>query len=76
MDMCMSGEEALRMLEVQHVKQEPYNQVLPDWNMPGKYGIETAREIRLHYASETTVVILTACQALGELIYEAEEQAN
>jgi CheY-like chemotaxis protein len=59
-DVCMSGDDALRMLELQHVKQEPYNLVLLDWKMPEKDGIETAREIRERYNSETTVIILTA----------------
>ena len=56
----MSGEEALRMLEVQNLKQEPYNLVLLDRNMPGMNGVETAKEIRAHYDNETTVIILTA----------------
>ena len=59
-DVCMNGEDALRMLEVQYVKQEPYNLVLLDWKMPGKDGIAIAKEIREHYNSETTVIILTA----------------
>ena len=59
-DVSMSGEEALRMLEVQHVKQEPYNLVLLDWKMPQKDGIDTAKEIRERYDNETTVIILTA----------------
>ena len=59
-DISMSGEEALRMLEVQHLKQEPYNLVLLDWKMPEMDGIETAKEIRERYNNETTVIILTA----------------
>ena len=59
-DVCMSGEEALRMLEVQNLKQEPYNLVLLDRNMPGMDGMETARLIRERYDNETTVIILTA----------------
>ena len=59
-DVCMSGEEALRMLEVQNLKQEPYNLVLLDRNMPGMNGVETAKEIRAHYDNEITVIILTA----------------
>ena len=59
-DVCMSGEDALRMLEVQHVKQEPYNLVLMDWRMPEMDGLETTRQIRARYSSETTVIILTA----------------
>ena len=59
-DICTSGEEALHMLELQHVKQEPYNLVLMDWKMPGMDGLETSQQIREHYSNETTVIILTA----------------
>ena len=59
-DVCTSGEEALRMMEVQHVKQKPYNLVLMDWSMPGMNGLEATAEIRKQYDSETTVVVLTA----------------
>ena len=59
-DTCKSGKEALRMLEVQHLKQEPYNLVLLDWRMPDQNGIDTAKEIRAHYNNETTIIILTA----------------
>ncbi len=52
--------EALQMLELRHLKQEPYNLVLMDWKMPGQDGLETARLIRDRYSSETTVIILTA----------------
>ena len=59
-DTCYGGEEALRLLELQHTKHEPYNLVLLDWKMPGMDGIEVAREIRRKYDRETTVIILTA----------------
>ena len=59
-DTCTSGQEALRMMEVQHLKQKPYNLVLMDWNMPGMNGLEASAEIRKHYDSESTVVVLTA----------------
>ena len=52
--------EALQMLELRHLKQEPYNLVLMDWKMPGQDGLETARQIGGRYSSETTVIILTA----------------
>ena len=70
-DICMSGEDALRMLEVQHLKQEPYNLVLLDWKMPEKDGVDTAREIRERYSNETTVIILTAYN-WDEIVEEAE----
>lgn len=59
-DTCLSGTEAMHMLEVAHTKMEPYHLVLLDWKMPDMDGIETARQIRQHYSNETTVIILTA----------------
>ena len=59
-DTCCSGEEALRMLEVQHTKHEPYNLVLLDWKMPEMDGLEVSRQIRQRYDRETTVIILTS----------------
>ncbi len=59
-DTCLSGQEALHMLEVQHTKHEPYNLVLLDWKMPEMDGLEVAREIRKRYDKTTTVIILTA----------------
>ena len=59
-DICMSAEEAFRMMELQNMKQEPYNLVLLDWKMPDKDGIEAAKEIREYCNNETTIIILTA----------------
>ena len=59
-DTCLSGEDALQMLEVRHTKHEPYNLVLVDWKMPEMDGVELAKEIRKRYDKETTVIILTA----------------
>ena len=59
-DICLSGEAALRMMELQNAKQEPYNLVLMDWKMPDMDGLETARQIRETYSSDATIVILTA----------------
>ncbi len=59
-DICTSGEDALRMMEVQNAKHKPYNLVLMDWNMPGMNGLEASAEIRKQYDSGTTVVVLTA----------------
>ncbi len=59
-DICTSGEEALRMMEVQHTKHKPYNLVLMDWSMPGMNGLEASAEIMNRYDAESTVVVLTA----------------
>ena len=59
-DACLSGREALQMLEVRHAKLDPYNLVLLDWRMPEMDGLEVARQIRRRYSNETTVIILTA----------------
>ena len=59
-DTCSSGEEALRMIEVQHTKHKPYNLILMDWSMPGMNGLEASAEIRKQYDRESTVVVLTA----------------
>jgi PAS domain S-box-containing protein len=59
-DVCHSGAEALKMLELQSLKQEPYSLVLMDWRMPEMDGVETARQIRQHYGSEKLVIIMTA----------------
>ncbi len=59
-DACTSGQEALRKMEVQRGKQDPYNMILMDWNMPGMSGPETAAEIQKQFEGENTVVALTA----------------
>ena len=59
-DVCHSGAEALKMLELQSLKQEPYALVLMDWRMPEMDGVETARQIRRHYGNDMLIIIMTA----------------
>ncbi len=58
-DICTGGEEALRMIEIQHTKKKPYNLILMDWSMPGMNGLEVSEEIRKQYQDEMAVVVLT-----------------
>lgn len=59
-DISLDGRSALKMLEVQHTKHEPYNLVLLDWKLPDMDGIKCAEEIRKLYRKETTIIILTS----------------
>ena len=59
-DTCTNGPEALRKMEIQHARKQPYNVVLTDWNMPGMNGMETASEILKLYGKESIVVAMTA----------------
>ena len=60
MDICNYGGEALRLMEIQHRKQTPYDLVLMDWSMPGMNGRETSAEIRKLYKDECTIAAMTA----------------
>ncbi|MBR2528691.1 MAG: response regulator [Blautia sp.] len=59
-DTCDSGQEALRMLDLQQGKQEPYQLILIDRNLPETDSFQTVQRIREHCSRESTVVILTA----------------
>lgn len=69
-DTCLSGVEALRVIEQQNLRHEPYNLILLDWKMPEMDGIELAREIRKIQSVKTTIVILTSFN-WDEIIDEA-----
>ncbi|MBP5362614.1 MAG: response regulator [Ruminococcus sp.] len=57
---CTSGQEALRKIEIQHVKKQPYSMILMDWNMPGMNGVETSSAILKQYGNESVIVAMTA----------------
>ena len=59
-DTCTSGQEALRKLEMQHARKQPYNIILMDWNMPGMNGMETSSEIFRQYGKESIIAAMTA----------------
>ncbi len=55
-----SGREAIEMVKLRHARQNPYNLILVDWQMPEMDGIETTREIRKIVGNESAIIILTA----------------
>ena len=55
-----TGEEGLEMVKLRHVRHEPYNLILVDWQMPVMDGVETTRKIREIIGNESAIVILTA----------------
>ena len=55
-----SGEEALKLVELHHVRQKPYNLILVDWKMPQMDGLETTRRIRQIIGHESAIIILTS----------------
>lgn len=55
-----SGEVALRAVELRQARQDPYNLILVDWQMPGMDGIETTRKIKEIVGNETAIIMLTA----------------
>ncbi len=59
-DLCFSGEEALKQIELCHARQESYDLILVDWKMPEQDGVEVTRRIRRRYNDEATIIILTA----------------
>ncbi len=58
-DYCLSGKEALSMIEKSKARQEPYQLFLVDWKMPEMDGIQVTRTLREKYKDESTTIILT-----------------
>ena len=54
------GEEGIEMVKLRHVRHEPYNLILVDWQMPDLDGVETTRRIREIVGTESAIIILTA----------------
>ena len=57
---ALSGKDAIEMVKVREARQEPYNLILVDWQMPDMDGLETTRRIRAIVGSESAIIILTA----------------
>ncbi len=59
-DSCLSGAEAMKMLELAHGKMEAYNLILVDLKMPEQDGVAVTRQIREQYNDDSAIIILTA----------------
>jgi CheY-like chemotaxis protein len=56
----LDGDEAIDRIEKARVEKEDFSVIILDWKMPGKDGIETAREIRRRMGEEIPIIILSA----------------
>ncbi len=56
----LSGDEGIARVKAAHDDKDDFALVIIDWKMPGKDGIETAREIRKIMGEEIPIIILSA----------------
>jgi signal transduction histidine kinase/DNA-binding response OmpR family regulator len=56
----LNGDDAVVKVSRAHMQEEDFSVVILDWKMPGKDGIETAREIRKEVGDEVPIIILSA----------------
>jgi CheY-like chemotaxis protein len=59
-DWVLSGDEAVERLVQAKEAGVQFSAVILDWKMPGKDGIETAREIRKTVGADVPIIILSA----------------
>ena len=59
-DCALEGATALELVKAAEQEEDPYQTILLDWKMPGKDGIETAREIRQLVPANIPIMILTS----------------
>ncbi|MBQ9437802.1 MAG: response regulator [Lachnospiraceae bacterium] len=55
-----SGKEAVEMVKLGAARQEPFNLIIVDWQMPEMNGLDTTREIRSLIGNDAAIIILTA----------------
>jgi CheY-like chemotaxis protein len=56
----LDGDSAVKRISEAHEAREDFSVVILDWKMPGKDGIETAREIRGVVGENIPIIILSA----------------
>lgn len=71
-DHCLSGKDALTMIEKQKSLKAPYRIIFADWKMPGMNGVELTRAIRERQTGEEVTVILNTYN-WDEIMEEAME---
>jgi signal transduction histidine kinase/DNA-binding response OmpR family regulator len=59
-DYALGGDAAIGKVRALHDADNDFSLVLLDWKMPGKDGVETAREIRKITGDEIPIIVLTA----------------
>jgi CheY-like chemotaxis protein len=59
-DYALEGDEAIEKVRRLHGQEDQFSLVLLDWKMPGKNGVEIAREIRQITGDEIPIIVLTA----------------
>ena len=55
-----SGQVAVELVKLSQARQEPFNLIIVDWQMPEMDGVETTKQIRSIIGKETAIIILTA----------------
>ena len=59
-DSALDGRQALKLIAQAEAEGRQYPTILLDWKMPGKNGIEVAREIRQKFPGHISIMILTS----------------
>ena len=69
-----SGQEAIELVKMAEARQDPYNLIIVDWQMPEMDGVETTKQIRSVIGKDTAVIILTAYN--WDDIYDEAKEAG
>ncbi len=68
----LNGDDAIREVVLAHEDKNDFAAVILDWKMPGRSGVETAREIRRQVGEQVPIIILSAYD-WSEIEQEARE---